>query len=116
MKARFIGEQIVVEFDEPPLLSKRPRCPDRILWRGESYQVIELLREWRDFERRGRLADNMQPAHVAQTAKRGSWGAGRFYFRVRVAEGRIFEFYYDRAPKDADRRLGNWYLTRELLG
>jgi len=114
MNAGFIGEQVEVQFDKAPLLSKRPDCPDRFVWRGTTYHIVELLREWRDYERRGRMADNMQPAHSALAAKRGSWGVGRFYYRVRVEDGRIFELYYDRAPQDADRRQGAWFLTQLL--
>jgi hypothetical protein len=114
MKARFIGEQITVEFDKLPFLEKSPNCPDRFVWRGESYDIVELQREWRAYDRRGRMADNMKPSHVEMAAQRGSWGVGRFYFRVRVADGRVFELYYDRAPKDVDRRKGAWFLTQEL--
>jgi len=114
MTARFIGSPIEVEFDEPPQLSKSPDCPDRFLWQGETFEIVELLREWRDYDRRGRMAENMRPAHISVAAKRGSWGVGRFYFRVRVKGGRVFELYYDRAPIDADRREGGWFLTQEL--
>ena len=47
-------------------------------------------------------------------ASRGSWGVGRLFFRVRVEDGRLFELYYDRAPKDAADRLGCWFLRCEL--
>jgi len=114
-KARFIGEEIEVEFNRPPALAKKPRCPDRFVWDGKTFPIVECLREWRDFGRRGRMASNMRPAHAAIAEQRGSWGVGRVYFRVRVDGGRIFELYYDRAPKDVDRRLGTWVLTRELL-
>jgi hypothetical protein len=115
VKARFIGEPITVEFDQPPLFSKKPDCPDRFIWRKQTIQIAAVLQEWRDYGRRGRMADNMQPVHAARAAQTGSWGVGRYYFRVRVADGRIFELYYDRAPKDVDRRGGAWFLSRELL-
>lgn len=115
MKARFIGEPITVEFDTPPLFSKKPGCPDRFIWHEQTIQITALLREWRDYGRRGRMADNMQPAHAARAAQTGSWGVGRYYFRVQVGDGRVFELYYDRVPKDADQRGGAWFLTRELL-
>ena len=115
MKSRFIGEPITVEFDTPPLFSKKPDCPDRIIWREEMLAVTAVLEEWRDYRRRGRMAQNMRPEHLRMAEQRGSWGVGRTYFRVRVAGGRLFEFYYDRAPKDADRRGGAWFLTQELL-
>jgi hypothetical protein len=115
MKGRFIGQPIEVEFDQPPLLSKKPGCPDRFLWQQSWYEIVELLHQWHDYGRRGRMASNMQPAHAAVAAQRGSWGVGRFLIRVRVKQGGIFEIYYDRAPKDADRRQGGWFLTQELM-
>jgi hypothetical protein len=114
MKAHFIGEPITVTFDKLPFLSKKPGCPDRFEWQGETYEIAELLREWQEYGRRGRMASSMRPAHASIAAQRGSWGVGRFYFRVRVEDGRVFELYYDRAPKDVDRRKGSWVLTQEI--
>ena len=113
---RFIAEEIEVGFDRPPLLEKRPGCPDRFIWGDESFEISEKLAEWHDYRRRGRMARNMQPAHAAVAEQRGSWGVGRDYFRVRTVGGRVFELYYDRAPKDVDRRKGAWFLFRELEG
>ena len=111
---RFIGEPVEVQFDTPPLLEKQPTCPDRFVWRGETHRIAGVLGEWRDFGRRGRMARNMAPAHAAVAAQRGSWGVGRFYFCVRTGSGRVFDLYYDRAPKDAETRKGAWFLYREL--
>jgi len=113
---RFIGEEIEVGFDRPPLLEKKPGCPDRFTWEETAFEVTEMLREWHDYRRRGRMARNMAPAHAAMAEQRGSWGVGRAYFRVITAGGRIFELYFDRAPKDTDRRKGAWFLYRELPG
>ncbi|MEK7785843.1 MAG: DUF6504 family protein [Chloroflexota bacterium] len=117
MKAiRFIEEPIEVRFDEQPALEKKPPCPNGFTWRGENYRVLEMLAEWHDYKRRGRMARNTRrgPAHAARASIRGSWGVGRDYFRVRVEGGRLFELYYDREPKDADRRKGGWFLAREV--
>jgi hypothetical protein len=111
---RFIGEAIEAHFDRPPALEKKPGCPQALTWRGERYQIVEMLSEWRDYRRRGHMAINMRPEHIATATRRGSWGVGRHYFRVRVENGRIFDLYYDRAPKDVDRRKGEWFLFREL--
>jgi hypothetical protein len=113
--SRFIGEAIEVEFERAPLLEKKPPCPDRFTWRDETYTILEKVAEWQDYKRRGRMARNMLPAHAAVAEHRGSWGVGRFYFRVRVAGDRLFDIYYDRAPQDADRRKGAWYLYRETV-
>jgi len=114
MEARFIGEPVSVEWDKRPLLEKKPTCPDRIIWDGETLEVVELLAEWRDYGRRGRMGSNMRPAKLLRARERGSWGVGRFYFRVCVADGRTFELYYDRAAQGSDRRKGVWFLNQEL--
>jgi len=112
--SRFIGEPITVEFDRPPLFSKRPSCPTRFVWDGQTFVIASILEQWVDFKRRGRMTRNMRPEHAAIAERRGSWGVGRFFFRVRTANGRAFELYYDRAPKNVDNRQGNWFLRQEL--
>lgn len=111
---RFIGEAIEVEFEQPRMPLKKPGAPDRIMWKGETLGVTDVLSAWREYDRRGRMARNMSSAHLRGAEKRGSWGVGRFYFRVRVADGRVFDLYYDRAPDDASDRLGHWFLWREM--
>jgi hypothetical protein len=111
---RFIGEQIEVEFDEEPKFEKKPDCPDRLIWADQTHSVLELLAQWHDYTRRGRMAVNMRSTHLATASLRGSWGVGRFFFRVRVESGRIFDIYYDRAPGKASERKGCWYLWREM--
>jgi len=110
----FYDELISVHFDIPPVREKTPPCPQAFTWNETHYKVAELLAEWSDFTRRGRMARNMRPTHAATAAGRGSLGVGRFYFRVQVVDGRIFDIYYDRAPQDADRRKGQWFIYREL--
>ncbi|MFW5942111.1 MAG: DUF6504 family protein [bacterium] len=115
METRFISEPIEVEFDELPLLEKKPGCPDRFVWGEETFHVEEKLAEWHDYRRRGRMGRNMRPARLSRAERTGSWGVGRDFYRVRTREGRTFELYYDRAPKDADRRKGAWVLYQEIL-
>ena len=110
----YIGDPITVEFDRPPLFSKRPNCPDRFTWNGATFAVEEVLGQNTNFTRRGRMALNMQPEHARRAAQRGSWGVGRYSFRVRVAGGRVFDLYYDRAPKDIDHPEGQWFLRAEI--
>jgi hypothetical protein len=125
----FIGEPIEVIFDQPPTLEKKPPCPNGFVWQGQTYRIVAELEAWHDYERKGRMATNMRPAHAEAAAGRGSWGVGRFYFRVCVEDGRLFELYYDRAPRPAGRRgkkdatdtgddskqrKGMWFLQSEL--
>jgi hypothetical protein len=111
---RFIDEKIEVLFDESPALEKKPGCPDGFTWQGKNYRITEMLDEWSNFTRRGKYARNMTPGHAAIAATRGSWGVGRFFFRVRTEAGQVFDLYYDRTPKDSSHRLGEWFLFREV--
>jgi hypothetical protein len=111
---QFIGDEISVEFDRERLPLKKPTAPDRFRWAESVFHVAQVISAWREFERKGRFARNMQPHNLRAAAKRGSWGVGRFYFRVEVRGGRVFDLYYDRAPDDAADRLGHWFLFREM--
>ncbi len=110
----FIGEEIECRFDRPLLLEKQPGCPDGFVWQGKEYRVVETLSEWHDYGRRGHMARNMCPAHLATASGRGSWGVGRDYYRVRTEGGQFFDLYYDRAPTGSGGPKGSWFLFREL--
>jgi len=111
---RFIDAAITVTYERAPYLEKRPECPDRFEWQGEPFIIEKTLNEWIDYQRRGRMAVNMRPEHAEVAAQRGSWGVGRFYYRVLTDSGRIFDIYYDRAPTRANARKGSWILYREM--
>jgi hypothetical protein len=112
---QFINEMIDACYDSPPALEKKPGSPDRIVWRDEQYRIVEVLSEWHDYKRRGRMARNMKPEHAARAKVKGSWGVGQDYYRIKTETDRIFDIYYDRAPKDSDHRKGQWFLYRELV-
>jgi uncharacterized protein DUF6504 len=122
----FFDESIEVTFDTPPVREKAPDCPNGFIWADKTYRVIEMLSSWTDFKRRGRMAQNMRPAHATVAATRGSLNVGRYYFRVRVtlsssltagqSDEHIFDIYYDRAMKSLDDRKGQWLIYRELQG
>jgi hypothetical protein len=111
---RFFSEEIEALHNEMPALLKKPDPPDGFRWRQDTYEVEKVLSRWFDFERKGRMARNMKPENLRTAGRRGSWGVGRFYFRVSTKGGRVFDLYYDRAPEDAGDRGGHWYLWREL--
>jgi len=110
----FYDDPIEVVFEEPPTKEKSPPCPNGFTWDGKTYTVTKVLSEWSDFTRRGKYARNMRPAHAAVASTRGSLNVGRFYFRVKVDTGQIFDLYYDRAMKSVDERKGQWFVYREL--
>jgi hypothetical protein len=107
---QFIDEPIEVHFDVPPTFEKSPTCPNAFTWQGKTLYIEKMLAEWQDYRRRGRVERNMQPAHAQQALRAGSWGVGRYYFRIQVDDGRIFEIYYDRAPGDVNHRKGSWFI------
>ena len=111
----YIGEEISVGFDSPLLFTKKPDCPSNFLWRGKSFQITENLSEWKDFSRKGTSSRNMKDAHLERAKVKGSLGVGRFYFRVRTEEKRIFEIYYDRSIKNTFDKSGFWVLFQEIF-
>jgi hypothetical protein len=111
----FLDQPIEAIFDRPPVLEKSPDIPPNgFIWEGKTYRVLEMLSSWNDFKRRGRMAQNMRPAHAAVASTRGSLNVGRFYFRVKVDTGQVFDIYYDRAMKNVDERKGQWFVYREM--
>jgi hypothetical protein len=110
----FLDLPIEPVFDTPPTREKTPECPNGFIWEDKTYRVIEMLSSWSDFKRRGKMARNMRPAHAEVASSRGSLNVGRFYFRVKVDTGQIFDIYYDRAMKNVDERKGQWFIYREL--
>jgi hypothetical protein len=111
---QFIGEEITTIFDKVPMLSKKPGPPSVFKWRDGDYRIIETISAWFDYERKGRATKNMREENLREAKRRGSWGVGRYYYRVRTDLGRVFDLYYDRAPKDAGDRKGHWFLWREM--
>lgn len=110
----FYDEAIEVLFDISPVREKAPHCPNAFVWNKTTYRVAAVLSEWADFTRRGKMGRNMRPAHAAAASTRGSLNVGRYYFRVQVETGRVFDIYYDRAMKNVDDRKGQWFVYREL--
>jgi hypothetical protein len=110
----FLDLPIEAVFDTPLTREKTPECPNGFIWENKTYRVVEMLSSWSDFKRRGKMARNMRPAHAEVASSRGSLNVGRFYFRVKVDTGQIFDIYYDRAMKNVDDRKGQWFIYREL--
>ena len=117
MKTKFIGESIEVDFDQAPFLEKKPHCHNRFTRRGDdrAIQIAICLSEWQNFERRGRSANNMRPENLKRAAGRGSWGVGRYFFRVQIETGEIYDLYYDRAPQGTKNRKGSWTLYQQIF-
>lgn len=114
-KPVYIGETISVGFNKQPTYSKKPECPDSFTWRGKVFLVTGLLSGWQDFTRKGKYSRNMKDAHLERANVKGSLGVGRFYFRVRTTDLRVFDLYYDRSIKNTFNTGGFWVLFQELF-
>jgi len=110
----FIAAEIDVLFERKPFLEKKPQAPSAFAWDGKTLSVERVISEWHNFERTGRMGHNMKTPHLREAERRGSWGVGRFYFRVLTEDDRVFDLYYDRAPESAADRKGHWFLWREM--
>jgi hypothetical protein len=115
----FYADEIEVRFDQEPVFEKKPGRPSAFAWRGHEYLVVEVLKEWHDYRKRGKsevLYERERGSYwVKKSQRRGSWGVGRDYYRVRTDGGEVFDIYYDRAPKGRDGS-GQWILSRQMKG
>jgi hypothetical protein len=84
---QFIGEEIETTFEKAPLYSKKPGPPNSFTWQGEKFDVKDTLSTWFDFGRKGKAAKNMREENLREAKRRGSWGVGRYYFRVDITSG-----------------------------
>ncbi|NMB61239.1 MAG: hypothetical protein GYA18_02730 [Chloroflexi bacterium] len=109
----FIGEPIEVIYSEPPIRFKDPACPQAFIWRGKNFKIMKLISQKTDFSRHGSYKRNMSEEHRSRAERIGSWGVGRYYFRIVVQDEQEFEIYYDRSPQNIDDRYGGWYLLQE---
>ena len=114
-RAMFIGQEIRVGYQKDQSAQKSPACPDYFFWEEMTFAIAQIEREWKEFTRKGRATHNMRPAHHERAQKSGSWGVGRFYFRVLTECGRVFEIYYDRAPRNRENRQGKWFVYAEYI-
>ncbi|MBN1264015.1 MAG: hypothetical protein JXA25_00875 [Anaerolineales bacterium] len=111
---KFFSEEIQVIFNKRPVFTKRPDAPNAFIHNGQRFSIRQVLSQWHSFERKGRMALNMKTPHLESARRKGSWGVGRFYFRIQTEKDRYFDLYYDRAPELASDRQGHWFLWREL--
>ncbi len=110
----FIGVEISVDLTEGAGPEKKPPPPRSFRWHETDFEIVEVLAEWHRYGRPEIRTQGGRPPYAQRSGRtQGSWGVGRAYFRVRTADDRLFDLYYDRAPKK-QQRSGSWFLWREL--
>lgn len=117
MDVHFYSESINVRFEKQPFLEKKPGIPSSFSWRGKSYTITKLIKEWHDYRRRKKIhkifSGKRSPVPLTKPGNRGSWGVGRDYYRVQTSSGEIFDIYYDRRPK-GQKIKGEWVLLKQV--
>ncbi|MGD2250965.1 MAG: DUF6504 family protein [Candidatus Methanofastidiosia archaeon] len=110
----FYSEPITVKFEKEPLLEKKPGPPDVFVWRGKSYTIIRVEKEWHTYNKQGKIEKfYSQKGNAPElTPPKGSWGVGRDYYRVKTDTGEVFVIYYDRQPKKSKK--GQWILLKKV--
>ena len=114
MDVRYIGKEIIPGYTNGVLFVKDPACPDFFMQDQQIYVVKQVLSEWRDYQRKGNKTHNMRESHLQRAHLKGSWGTGRYYFRVETECGHTFEIYYDRTPSSRQNKFGHWVLFKEI--
>ncbi|NSW51881.1 MAG: hypothetical protein HPY85_05210 [Anaerolineae bacterium] len=94
---QFINESVEVVFVVPPVYGKTPTPPQSFIWQAKQWEIKQVMLEWKDYDRRGKSSHNMRPSNLLKAASRGSYGVGRFYYRVMTVDDRIFQLYFDRS-------------------
>lgn len=95
---QFVSEPITVDVDSmrrTVLVSGSPDCPRRFCWRGEWYDVVEVLEEWKHATKEGGRA-------MGETYVRSH------RFRVRTVQGMEAVIYCDRQV--SRNKKGGWWI------
>ncbi|NLX59397.1 MAG: cytoplasmic protein [Phycisphaerae bacterium] len=96
---QFIGEEVRPQpgsFAATAMARGQPGVPQAFTWRGESFRVVELLRQW---------ASTGPCSHGS-----GERYVRRHWFEVRVAPDGIMTLYCDRQARDRRHPKARWWL------
>ena len=98
MPERYFGRQIEVTTGGGVKVPVSFRLDDR------EYVIAEVLESWPDH------------GFGKSSAGRNRWWQRhhRNYYRVKTAEGEVYEIYYDRGTSLDHPELKKWFLTRRL--
>ncbi len=109
------SEPITVEFEKEPLLEKKTGPPDRVVWRGKLYTIISVENEWHNYDKCGKTEkfyNQKRGNALKMKSRKGSWGVGKDYYKVKTDTGEVFVIYYDRQPKKVKK--GQWILLKKV--
>lgn len=95
---QFIGREIQVTVSGVVRVPVSFRLDDR------DYEITEILESWPDY------SFGRSSLHLKKWWQRRH----RNYYRVKTAEGEVFELYYDRGTGPGHPERKKWFLTRRL--
>ena len=96
----FISEPITPwpgTFDARAMGRGEPGLPRRFDWRGQSYEIVEVLKAWKDSSREGGRAG-------------GELYLRRHYYELKMADGSIWTVYFVRQPPAGGSARQRWFL------
>ena len=101
----FIGVPTTPTFSDNSVVRRRTEMI-AFTWDEAVHEVVELVRFW----------EEKSPPRFRRSGRSNRWHIspfGREYYRVRTAEGRFFDLYFDRSIRRGEVS-GRWVLWREL--
>jgi hypothetical protein len=97
MPERYFGKEIKV------VTGEGVKVPLSFSFEGREYPVKEVLEFWPD-----------AGFGFGETNKNWRTRHHRSYYRVKTADGEIYEMYYDRGTNLKHPEFRKWYLTQRL--
>ena len=99
MTEEFVGEQIRPVAGTTGTLGmtrREPGLPRRFTWRGEQYEVAEVLERWKQ----------TGPC----TSGSGERYVRKHWYRVRTMDGQEMKLYFERQARSKALRKKRWWL------
>jgi hypothetical protein len=99
MGKQFIGEAIepIAEaMDTRRMARGEPGLPMRFLWRGQEYEVAEVLEQWRQT---GPCTSGSDEQYVR-----------KHWYRIRTTSGEEMKLYFERQARSGRERTLRWWL------
>ena len=95
----FLGEAIKPDagtFNTLALVGREPALPHRFTWRGETFEVAEVLEKWKEL---GPAKEGGRSQYLR-----------KHWFRIRATSGDEMKIYFERTARSAKQRKTRWWL------
>ena len=99
MGEQFISESIepvAATFDTAGMSRGEPGLPTRFRWRGEAYEIDQVLETWKDS---GPCRNGSNERYLR-----------KHWYRIKETGGQIMTIYFDRQPRSKSQVKQRWWL------